>query len=186
MYFGKALTSPGGLDLLEIKDKSLPSPENWLDLEAELRKLSLAIEQKQKVATLFSKRKIFLFLNSYIWPDELDKELGSILDAHLGRKEVHQAVQTLKQFYFETLPTPGYWEYEELDCQLKACSFNVKEKEWRSYYGKLMAFVDNYQWPTKIRYELEDLQGVSLSSEILQKIKSVQKIAKNNQPLPQF
>lgn len=185
MYFGKALTKPGGLDLLEIKAKKLPFPEHWLELEAELRKLSLSVEQKQKVAILFAKKKISFFLNAYIWPNLLYQKLSS-LSTHPTVEETAFLIQILKKFYFETLPIPGYWEYDELDCQLTRCSLKIKEKEWKSYYTKLMAFVDNYQWPTKIRHELEDLQEISLSSEALQKIKTIQKIAQKNQPLPQF
>ncbi|MGD2169616.1 MAG: hypothetical protein PVI40_05205 [Chlamydiota bacterium] len=184
--FSETLSGSCGLDLLDLNPPKTPLPENWLQLEAEIRKYQTLIKGHNKIACVFSKKMLSNLFRDYTWPDVLASQIQIIIEGKAVEEDFVSTLYSLKKLYFEELPSPSYWEYESLINKLHLFLLVAREKDWKTRLDKILCVVDKYQWPEDIRYQLEDLKELTLSVDVIQKVKSIQKHLKKKQPLPFF
>jgi len=180
-----------GLDFLETTKSQDPIPENWLEIETELRKLSSLLSKQDKIASVFAKKKLSRLIKTIVWPEEflilLRKLLTILLSDQLPSKDlIDEMMEKIKVHYFQSLPLPGYWEYEDLIRRLDNTLDVLREKNWKDTFQKSLKFLDDYHWPQEIRHQIEDVLELSHFTDIYQKIKNIMKKLKAIQPLPSF
>jgi UvrD/REP helicase N-terminal domain len=179
-----------GLELLNVTNMQNASAEDWLNLEIELRKLTLSLLKKDKVSLTISKKRIQKMQKSFIWPENLANLLKDlinfILDKNSSNNIIFKSARNIFSKYFETLPKPGYWDFEELIYRLDNILQYVKEKDFKFRFQKILNLVDNHQWTSEFRYQLEDILHLDHSNEIYQKISNIIKNLKQHIPLPIF
>ncbi len=180
----------GGLELLTNVSLKDAEPQDWLNLETELRKLLFAISRKDRISLLFSKKRIKNYCKSISWPDNffnLLKDLRDVLSDE--SKSICLASKILKVIwkdYFQYLPSPGYWDYEELIKRLEQTLPYTREKNFKDQFQKILNLVDNHQWSSNLRHELEDLLDITNPNDLYQKVIKAIKKLKKSQPLPVF
>lgn len=180
----------GGLELLSNVSLKIAEPQDWLNLEVELRKLLFATSRKDRISLVFSKKKIENYCKSIIWPDNFLKQLKSLKDGLSDKSKcIYLASKLLKiiwKDYFQYLPQPGYWDYEELIKRLNSSLSYVREKGFKDQFQKILNLVDNHQWSSDLRHELEDILDISNPNDLHQKITNIIKKLKKTQPIPIF
>jgi len=180
----------GGLELLTNVSLKEPEPQDWLNLETELRKLLFAISRKDRISLVFSKKKIQNYCKSISWPSNFLNLLKELRDSFSDKStSISLASKILKiiwKDYFQYLPFPGYWDYEELIKRLECSLAFVREKTFKNKFQKILNLVDNYQWRSDLRHELEDLLEIANPNDLHQKIVKIIKKLKKSQPIPVF
>jgi len=180
----------GGLELLTNISLKAAEPQDWLNLETELRKLLLAISKKDRISLVFSKKKIQNYCKSISWPGDFSNLLKELRNALSDKSSSsYLASKILKMIwkdYFQYLPHPGYWDYEELIKRLDCVLFFVREKDFKNQFQKILNLIDNHQWASSLRHELEDILDLTNPNDLHLEITKMIKKLKKSQPLPVF